>query len=185
MTKIGKEIYKEEMMRKRVILAGLIGLCLIFLTGCSQFPDVLFGIRVFRGIESVDKAFNNVRSDEKGNIRYSYDASLADNSITCRVAPGLGCIVFRIHNGSKQPIRMNYFADRYRVETKDGRIFILEIEEKISSYPSVLNPGQRATILIGYPSGVKLSDVEVAMVELDYGEVVIVLRRIAPLKTRS
>lgn len=165
-------------MRAKVVLAGLIGLSLIFLTGCSQFPDVLFGIRVFRGVESVDEAFSDVRFDEKGNIRYSYDSASADNSITCRAAPGLGCIVFRIHNGSKQPIRMNYFADRYRVETKDGRIFILEIQEKISSYPSVLNPGRRATILIDSPYGVKLAEVNVAMVELDYGEVVIVLRRI-------
>lgn len=167
-------------MRTKIALAGLIGLALIFLTGCNPsqvFPDVLFGMRVFRDVK-VDDAFGKVEFDENGVIQYWWRKGLADAHITCRVASGLGCIVFRIHNGSNRPIRMNYFADRYRVETKDGRIFLLGIQEKISDYPSVLNPGRSATILIDSPFGVKLAEIDVAMVELDYGEVVIVLRRI-------
>lgn len=150
------------------------------MTGCSQYESVFFGIRVFRGAK-VEDAFNNVRFGEKGNVLYNYRSDLADNAITCHASTGPTRIIFRIHNGSKQPIRMNYLADSYRLVTKDGRIFLLEIADPTAEYygyPDLINPGQRANIYILYPSGVKMAEVEAAFIELDYGEVVIVLRKI-------
>ncbi len=171
-------------MKIKVALVGLMGLSMIFLMGCSQYQSVFFGIRVFRGTK-IDEALNKVAFDESGDISYTYRKNLADNSISCEASTGPTRIIFRIRNESKRPIRMNYFADSYNLRTKDGKIFILEIASKISEYPeypSVINPNQSGTVYVFYPSGIKMAEVDLMAIELDYGEVIIGLKRIEELE---
>ena len=167
-------------MKIKVALVGLIGLSMIFLMGCSQYQSVFFGIQVFRGVK-IDEALDKVTFNENRDISYTYHENLADNSITCEASTGPTRIVFRIYNKSKRPIRMNFFADSYKLITKDGRVFILEIADptaKYYGYPDLINPGQMTTAYILYPSGVKMVEVDSMVIELDYGEVIIGLRRI-------
>lgn len=169
-------------MKAKVALAGLIGLSLIFLMGCDgeEKDSIFFGIRVFSSAKA-DKALYNVRFDENGTIKYTWDPNLADESISCKAATGISAIKFRIYNESKQPIRMNYFADSYKLVTEDGRVFLLEIMNPATGdfgYPNLINPGQMAKVNTRYPPGLEIAEVETALIETDYNEIIIVLKRI-------
>ena len=170
-------------MRTKIALAGLIGLSLLLLTGCDLSPTWKWnfvGVRVRRGAK-IDEALISVTRDESGKGIYNYRKDLVDWSVTCYAITSPSRITFEIHNDSKRPIRMNYFADSYNLRTRDGKIFILEIASKISGYPeypSLINPDQSETVHVFYPSGVKETEIDLMAIELDYGEVVIGLRRI-------
>jgi len=161
----------------KIALVALMGLFILFLTGCyTVYQDSFFGMQILSS-KDID-AFSRVVRDSAGKIDYTYKQGRADPRIHCWGGyAGLNIVTLKIINASKKPVQLNYFADEYQLWTADGTTYTLEISTDITKYPNVLNPGSQTTVYLKGFNG-KLDDIKFIVAGVDYGNVAILLRRI-------
>lgn len=186
---------------KRLLLILLVGLVCLAGNVVEAIEPEFLGISLLDA-NRPEEAFTKVTRNEDGSVSYEC-TSLADPDIYCWGHTGEGrinwekigkgiisegkfneAIVFLIVNNSKRPIEMNYFTDEYRLIDYADNIYKLKILSDISSYPDVLNPGDREGVRVSNPffspqsEGIEFPIIKHLLVSIDYGKIVIFLRRI-------
>ena len=93
--------------------------------------------------------------------------------------PGDQRLRLRLTNRTSSLIQMSYIADRYVIETTDGRLVALPKEEFLS-YPSALFPADERDVILHLPTDLSANTISRLTMSLDAGNTTVAL---APLGT--
>lgn len=149
---------------------------LLLVSSSAIAKDNFFGVKILDS-KKILTAITNIRVNPQGGILYTIQKEYADDSIY-GFATISRDVDFTITNKSKSPLKMNYFADKFELMTNDETFFELEkSQNKVSDYPSILNPGESASVsLTGYRG--KAQDVRYLWVTIALSQTNILFSRI-------
>lgn len=88
--------------------------------------------------------------------------------------PGDQRFRLRLTNRTSSLIQMSYIADRYIIETREGRVVALAKEEFLN-YPSALFPGDEHDVILRLPADLGASTISRLTITLNTGHPVITL----------
>jgi len=83
-----------------------------------------------------------------------------------------------LYNQSHFPIEMDYFKDRYYVQSYGRNIYQLEIDMEWDDYNKVMNPQDQKLIWVKYPTTISKTDIKNIVIKLARGNIVIALQKI-------
>lgn len=81
-------------------------------------------------------------------------------------------LMIELCNKSRFPIEMDYYNDRYYLETYGGYIYQLEIGMLWSDYSKVINPQDFRSIWVKYPSTISKTDIKNVVIKLESGVII-------------
>jgi len=90
----------------------------------------------------------------------------------------LNTLMINLYNESRFPIEMDYYEDRYYIESYGGNVYQLEIDQDWSEYSKVINPQDSKPIWVKYPSTISKTDIKNVLIRLKKGNIVVGLQKI-------
>lgn len=131
-------------------------------------PEEAFKLVIKKGTQYI------IRYEEKGKEKV--DSSVYSYASFDPIS--LNTLWIRLYNRSHIPIEVDYYSDRYYVQSYGGNIYQLEIDMTWSDYRKVINPQGGKEIWVKYPSSISKTDIKNIIIRLKTSNIIVGLQKI-------